>query len=99
MSYAVLLYFFEVTNLRNYHKFIKHDGNSVVQGLFHSFGLWTIYTQQKKRSDYFGTLFAILAMTYLSSKRIASIFGAEGLNFCVRDGNRCDPFASITRNI
>ena len=41
----------------------------------------------------------ILAMTYLSSKRIASIFGAEGLNFCVRDGNRCDPFASITRNI
>lgn len=53
MSYAVLLYFFEATNLRNYHKFIKplHDGNSVVQGLFHSFGLWTIYTQQKKRSE------------------------------------------------
>ena len=41
----------------------------------------------------------IPAMTYLFSKRIASIFGAEGLNFCVRDGNRCDPFASITRNI
>ena len=54
MSYAVLLYFFEATNLRNYHKFIKplHDGNSVVQGLFHSFGLWTIYTHQKKRSNY-----------------------------------------------
>ena len=26
-----------------------------------------------------------------------STIGAEGLNFCVRDGNRCDPFAIITR--
>ncbi len=39
----------------------------------------------------------ILAMTYLPSKRPASIVGAEGLNFCVRDGNRCDPFAIVTR--
>ena len=52
MSYAVLLYFFEATNLRNYHKFIKplHDGNSVVQGLFHSFGQFIRI--KKKRSDY-----------------------------------------------
>ena len=25
-----------------------------------------------------------------------SIFSAKGLNFCVRDGNRCDPFAIVT---
>ena len=46
------------------------------------------------RLSYRGT---ILAMTYLPSKRPASIVGAEGLNFCVRDGNRCDPFAIVTR--
>ena len=39
----------------------------------------------------------ILAMTYLPSKRVASIVGAEGLNFCVRDGYRCVPFAFVTR--
>ena len=27
-----------------------------------------------------------------------SIIGAEGLNFCVRDGNRWDPFAITTGN-
>ena len=27
-----------------------------------------------------------------------STFGAEGLNFCVRDGNRWDPFAIATGN-
>ncbi len=26
-------------------------------------------------------------------------FGAEGLNFCVRDGNRCDSLAKATRTI
>ena len=46
------------------------------------------------RLSYRGT---ILAMTYLPSKRPASIVGAEGLNFCVRDGYRCDPFAIVTR--
>ena len=39
----------------------------------------------------------ILAMTYLPSKRTASIVGAEGLNFCVRDGYRCVTFAIVTR--
>ena len=28
----------------------------------------------------------------------ASMFGAKGLYFCVRDGNRCYPFAKITSN-
>ncbi len=27
-----------------------------------------------------------------------SIIGAVGLNFCVRDGNRCDPYAIATEN-
>ena len=27
-----------------------------------------------------------------------STFGTEGLNFCVRDGNRCDPFVIATGN-
>ena len=27
-----------------------------------------------------------------------AIFAAEVLNFCVRDGNRCDHFAIITRS-
>ena len=40
---------------------------------------------------------AILAMTYSPKKRILSTIGAEGLNYCVRDGNRCDSFAIITR--
>ena len=39
----------------------------------------------------------ILAMTYSPTKRIRSTIGAGGLNFCVRDGNRCDPSAIITR--
>ena len=39
----------------------------------------------------------ILAMTYSPKKRILSTIGAEGLNCCVRDGNRCDSFAIITR--
>lgn len=28
----------------------------------------------------------------------ASIFGDRELNFCVRDGNRCDHFAIVTRS-
>ena len=36
-------------------------------------------------------------MTYSPKKRILSTIGAEGLNCCVRDGNRCDSFAIITR--
>ena len=39
----------------------------------------------------------ILAMTYSPTKRIRSTIGAGGLNFCVRDGYRCDPSAIITR--
>ena len=27
-----------------------------------------------------------------------STIGTEGLNFCVRDGNRCDPFVITTGN-
>ena len=36
-------------------------------------------------------------MTYSPTKRICSTIGAGGLNFCVRNGNRCDPSAIITR--
>jgi len=32
----------------------------------------------------------VLAMAYFC---LTAIIGAEGLNFCVRDGNRCDTFA------
>ena len=39
-----------------------------------------------------------LAVTY-SPRTNPSTIGAEGLNCCVRDGNRCDPFAIITRQI
>ena len=41
----------------------------------------------------------IPAMTYSPTKRIRSTIGAGGLNFCVRDGYRCDPSAIITRII
>ena len=36
-------------------------------------------------------------MTYSPTKRIRSTIGAGGLNYCVRNGNRCDPSAIITR--
>ena len=36
-------------------------------------------------------------MTYSPTKRIRSTIGAGGLNFCVRNGYRCDPSAIITR--
>ena len=36
-------------------------------------------------------------MTYSPTKRICSTIGAGGLNFCVRNGYRCDPSAIITR--
>ena len=39
----------------------------------------------------------IPAMTYSPTKRIRSTIGAGGLNYCVRNGNRCDPSAIITR--
>ena len=39
----------------------------------------------------------IPAMTYSPTKRISSTIGAGGLNYCVRNGNRCDPSAIITR--
>ena len=42
-------------------------------------------------------VFGIPAMTYSPTKRIRSTIGAGGLNFCVRDGYRCDPSAIITR--
>jgi len=29
---------------------------------------------------------------------VPSIFGAGGLNYCVRDGNRCDPTARRTED-
>ena len=41
----------------------------------------------------------IPAMTYSPTKRICSTIGAGGLNFCVRNGNRCDPSAITTRNL
>ena len=36
-------------------------------------------------------------MPYSPTKRIRSTIGAGGLNFCVRNGYRCDPSAIITR--
>lgn len=35
-------------------------------------------------------------MTYFPTPIERSIFGAEGLNCCVRNGNRCDPLAMVT---
>ena len=57
------------------------------------------HTQQKSHpaSHKAASFLSILAMTYLPSKRPASIVGAQGLNFCVRDGYRCVPFAIVTR--
>jgi hypothetical protein len=34
----------------------------------------------------------------LPESRLSSTIGAEGLNCCVRNGNRCCPFASVTGN-
>ena len=36
-------------------------------------------------------------MTYSPTKGVRSTIGAGGLNFCVRNGYRCDPSAIITR--
>ncbi len=33
----------------------------------------------------------------LPPRERGSTIGAEGLNFCVRNGNRCDPLAIIAR--
>ena len=35
----------------------------------------------------------------LPHRHRCSTIGAEGLNFCVRDGNRCDPLAIATVNL
>ena len=43
--------------------------------------------------------FIILAMAYFPEVKNPSIIGAGGLNFCVRDGNRCGPSARITKAI
>ena len=38
----------------------------------------------------------VLAATYF---RVAAIIGTTGLNFCVRDGNRCDPSVTTTKTM
>ena len=37
-----------------------------------------------------------VALAAIDRTDVPSIFGAGGLNFCVRDGNRCDPAARRT---
>ena len=59
-----------------------------------------IYRKQRKRANQMISSFLLIpAMTYSPTKRIRSTIGAGGLNFCVRDGYRCDPSAIITRII
>jgi hypothetical protein len=38
-----------------------------------------------------------LAQTYSPAENARSTMGAMSLNFCVRDGNRCDPHARCTK--
>src|SRR5690625_6443302 len=40
-----------------------------------------------------------LAATYSCRDKVSTTIGAEELNYCVRDGNRCDLFAIATRQI
>ncbi len=42
--------------------------------------------------------FLILAACYSPTTRCGSTIAAEGLNCCVRDGNRWNPFAIATKN-
>ena len=44
------------------------------------------------------SLFGIRQRPILPGRFQPSTFGTEGLNFCVRDGNRCDPFVIATGN-
>ena len=41
----------------------------------------------------------VLALTYSHTPRGCITIGAEGLNCCVRNENRCDPFARNTRTL
>ena len=39
----------------------------------------------------------VLALTYSHIRKTNTTIGAEGLNYCVRNENRCTPFAGSTR--
>ena len=41
----------------------------------------------------------ILAASYSPTTRCGSTIAAEGLNCCVRNGNRCFPFAIATKKL
>ena len=52
----------------------------------------------KKSPDYSGDFFGIRRRPTLPGRYQPSTIGTEGLNFCVRYGNRCDPFVITTGN-
>ena len=56
-----------------------------------------IHSKEKREELLLSFFTNILAMPYSPTKRIRSTIGAGGLNFCVRNGYRCDPSAIITR--
>ena len=69
-----------------------------VNYIFMIFIMYTIYnTKTKKRLSNWIISHFIPAATYSPTKRICSTISARGLNFCVRNGNRCDPSAITTR--
>ena len=70
-----------------------------VNYIFMIFIMYTIYnTKTKKRLSNWIISHFIPAATYSPTKRICSTISARGLNFCVRNGDRCDPSAITTRN-
>ena len=56
-----------------------------------------IRSKEEREEKFLSSFTNILAMPYSPTKRIRSTIGAGGLNFCVRNGYRCDPSAIITR--
>src|SRR5690554_6511603 len=59
---------------------------------------WMRHSQRKEKTLHESVgLKLILAASYSPTTRCGSTITAEGLNCCVRDGNRCLPFAIATK--
>ena len=54
-------------------------------------------TLPQKKPPFEGRFLQNMATTYFHNPKV-TIIGAEGLNCCVRDGNRCGPFARVTKS-